>query len=72
MANGQESQSPNQPDKGRIVTYRAGLEADSWWDAHYATIVGNAEELSGNPGSHTSAGSSVTGRQRKEEADDNR
>ena len=58
--------TPDQPDNGRIATYCARLGPDSWWDDRCATIVGNRE----NPGSHTSAGSSVTGRQRKEEADD--
>ena len=32
MAIGQGFPSPNQPDKGRTATYRAGLERDLWRD----------------------------------------
>ena len=37
----------NQPDNGRIATYRAGLGPNSWWDALCATIVGNQGVPSG-------------------------
>ncbi len=47
MANGQESQSPTQPDKWRIAIYPASLGPVLWWDALRATIVGNWEEPSG-------------------------
>ena len=47
MANGQESQSPNQLDKERIATYCAGLGPDSRWPSPCATIVGNQDKSSG-------------------------
>jgi hypothetical protein len=43
MANGRESQSPNQMEKERTTAYRASAEPDSRLDAHYATNVGNWE-----------------------------
>ncbi len=41
MTIGQGFPSPNQPDKRRIATYRAGLGPDLWWDARCVTVVGN-------------------------------
>ncbi len=31
---------PEQPDRGRIATYRAGLGPDLWGNASFATFVG--------------------------------
>jgi hypothetical protein len=47
MTIGQGFASPDQLDKGRIATYRAGLGPGSCWDAIGATIVGNRGEPSG-------------------------
>ncbi len=47
MTIGQGFPSPNQLDKGRIATYRAGLGPYSRCDALCATIVGNRGESSG-------------------------
>ncbi len=47
MAIGQGFPSPNQPDKGRTVTYRAGFGPDWRWDPLCATIVGNRGKPSG-------------------------
>ncbi len=47
MANGQESQSPNQPDKGRSAIYRTSLGPDSCRYALCATVVGSRGETSG-------------------------
>ncbi len=46
MANGQESQSPNQPDQERTTAYRDSSGPNSRSDAHCASIVGDWEEPS--------------------------
>jgi hypothetical protein len=50
MTIGQSFPSPNQPDKGRIAAYRAGLGLDSWVDDRCTTIV--CTTIVGNRGSH--------------------
>ena len=47
MTIGQGLASPNQPDKGRITTCRAGLESKLRWGARTVTVVGNRGEPSG-------------------------
>ncbi len=48
MANGQESQSPNQPDQERTTAYRDSSVPESRSGAHYATVVGDWEEPCGD------------------------
>ena len=47
MANGQESQSPNQPDQERTTAYRDSSGPESCSDVNCATIFGDWEEPSG-------------------------
>ncbi len=50
--------SPNQPDQERTTAYRDSSGPDSLSDAHYATIIGDWEEPSGESRSRPSASSS--------------
>ena len=45
MTIGQGLLFPDQPDRGRIATYRAGLGPDLWGNAISATFVGAREAI---------------------------